>query len=198
MNKAVMKALVDVNAVKFGIFKLASGRISPIYIDLRILPSYPKEFGSIMDAFGKLVSGLDVDVVAGAETAGIPLATAIAIKTGLPMVYVRRRPKGYGTGSMIEGVLEQGKKVVLIDDIITNGGSKFRFIDGLKEAGGQVKDVAVVLDRNQGGSEMLEAEGISLHALVSLKDLLAYMHGEGVVDQERYDQVMSYLSQKEE
>ena len=197
MNEKVAKALCDANVVRFGDFELASGRTSPIYIDLRILPSVPKSMEIIAEELGKAVKKLGITVVAGAETAGIPIAMAISLKTGLPMVYVRRRPKRYGTNSMIEGILTKEDKVVLVDDLITNGGSKLTFIDGIRQAGAEVKDVLVILDREQGGTETLEKEGIKLHSLITLKELLDYMKSNKLLIEEQYNNVIAYLENPE-
>ena len=193
MNETVAKALCDANVVRFGDFTLASGRKSPIYIDLRILPSVPKSMEVIAEELGKAAKDMGITVVAGAETAGIPIAMAISMKTGIPMVYVRRKPKRYGTNSMIEGILTKEDKAVLIDDLITNGGSKMTFIDGIKQAGAAVNDVLVILDREQGGSETLSKEGVKLHSLITLKELLEYMKSNKLLIDEQYNNVIAYL-----
>ena len=120
MNEKIAKALADANVVKFGEFTLASGINSPIYINLRVVPSYPESFAEVIEELSKAVKKIKPDVVAGAETAGIPLAAAISLKTKIPMIYVRKRPKGYGMNQLIEGELEEGKKAVLVDDMATN------------------------------------------------------------------------------
>ncbi len=194
MNEIVAKALCDANVVRFGDFELASGRKSPIYIDLRILPSVPKSMHVMAEELGKVAKDMGVTVVAGAETAGIPIAMAISLKTDLPMVYVRRRPKRYGTNSMIEGILTKEDKAVLIDDLITNGGSKITFIDGIKQGGAKVEDVLVILDREQGGTETLSKIGVKLHSLITLKDLLDYMKENKLLMEEQYNNVVEYLN----
>lgn len=192
-EELIAKVLCDANVVKFGDFKLASERISPIYIDLRVLPSFPETFRVVIDRLARLVKKLNIDTIAGAETAGIPLAAAIALKTGIPMVYVRKRPKDYGTGSQIEGVLNKGDRAVLIDDLITDGGSKIVFINGIKRHGGIIGDVIVILDRGQGGEELLEKNGLKLHSLIKLRDLLAYMKENNLVTDGKFNEVIDYL-----
>jgi orotate phosphoribosyltransferase len=174
MKDKLAKALCDANIMKFGLFSLASGRKSPVYVELK------------------------VDVVAGAETAGIPLAAAIALKAKLPMVYVRKRPKSYGTMSFIEGVLEKDQKVVLIDDMITDGKSKMRFVEGIKKEGAVCEDVLVVLDRGQGGTENLAAENLKLHSLITLKELLEFMKNNSLIDDDNYNITMNYLNNPEQ
>jgi len=195
VNKKVAKALADANVVKFGKFTLASGIESPIYINLRVLPSYPESMKAVSEELSKLVKKLKPDVVAGAETAGIPLSTAISLKTGIAMIYVRKKPKTYGTMDLVEGVLEKGKKVVLVDDMATNAYSKLIFVEGIKHAGGLVEDVVIVLDREQGGAEALAKESINLHSLITLKELLSYMKDNGMIDDEKLNEILLYLKQ---
>ena len=195
MNEKIAKALADINVVKFGEFTLASGLVSPIYVDLRILPSYPDSMAIISEELVKVVKKLKPEVVAGAETAGIPLATAISLKTKLPMIYVRKRPKSYGRGEQIEGVLKKDAKVILIDDMATNAYSKIKFIEGIKHSEGIVEDVLIVLDRGQGGVEALAEKGIKLHSLITLKELLEYMKSKNMIEDGKYGEVLSYLEQ---
>ena len=198
MKDKLAKALCDANIMKFGLFSLASGRKSPVYVDVRVLPSTPNSFETAVDELVKKVKELGIDVVAGAETAGIPIAAAIAIKAKLPMIYVRKRPKGYGTMSWIEGKLEKGQKVVLIDDMVTDGKSKLTFIDGITHEGAVCEDVLVILDREQGGAEGLSKEGIKLHSLITLKELLGYMKENGLVDEDNYNITLKYLNNPEQ
>ncbi len=193
MNEKVAKALVESNIVKFGEFTLSSGIKSPIYVNLRVLPSYPESMLIIADELSKIIKKIKPDVVAGAETAGIPLSTAISLKTKIPMIYVRKRPKGYGMNQLIEGELNRGQKVVLVDDMATNAFSKLGFIQGIRQAGGIVEDVVIVLDREQGGVEALAKEKVQLHSLITLKDILAYMQDKELIDEDRYNQIMLYL-----
>ena len=193
MNEKIAKALADANVVRFGEFTLASGLITPIYIDLRVLPSYPESMIVVVEELVKLVKKLKPDVVAGAETAGIPLATAISLKTKIPMIYVRKRPKSYGRKEQIEGVLEKDSKVVLIDDMATNAFSKLMFIEGIKNSHGIVEDVVIVLDREQGGADALAKENVKLHSLITLKELLSYMKDNDLIDDGKYNEILDYL-----
>ena len=195
MNEKIAEALVAANVVKFGEFELASGNISPIYIDLRILPSFPETMAVVTEELVKVVKKLKVDVVAGAETAGIPLSTAISLKTKMPMIYVRKRPKSYGRKEQIEGVLKKDSKVVLVDDMATNAYSKLNFVEGIKQSGGIVEDVVIVLDREQGGVQALAEKGIKLHSLITLKELLSYMKEKNMLDESKYKEIMDYLEQ---
>lgn len=189
----VLDALADANVVKFGEFTLVSGEKSPIYVDLRMLPSYPASFDTITTALGDLVKKTGAGVIAGVETAGIPLAAAVAIKMKKPMLYVRKKPKEYGTRSRIEGVLKSGDKTVLIDDLMTKGTSKLDFIEPLRQAGAKADDIAIILDREQGGDIALAGIGVKLHKLVTLKELLAHMHKRELIDDNQYERILDYL-----
>ena len=197
MNEKIAKALVDASVVKFGDFTLASGIKSPIYVNLRVVPSYPESFAMVIEELSKVVKKIKPDVVAGAETAGIPLAAAISLKTKMPMIYVRKRPKGYGMNKLIEGELENGKKVVLVDDMATNAFSKVNFIQGIRQAGGIVNDVVIVLDREQGGADALAKEDVKLHSLITLKEMLNYMKDGNLIDEDKYNETMQYLEQNQ-
>ncbi len=193
MNEKVAKALVQANVVQFGEFTLASGIKSPIYVNLRVLPSYPEAMILVTDELSRLVKKMKVDIVAGAETAGIPLSTAISLKTKIPMVYVRKKPKGYGMNQLIEGELQKGQKVVLIDDMATNAFSKLNFVQGIRQAGGMIEDVVIVLDREQGGADALAKENVKLHSLITLKELLQYMKDSSLIDDTQYNEILDYL-----
>ena len=109
------------------------------------------------------------------------------------MVYVRKRPKGYGMNQLIEGELKQNQKVVLVDDMATNAFSKLAFIKGIRQAGGIVNDAVIVLDREQGGADALAKENVKLHSLITLKELLSYMKNNNLIDNAKYDEILEYL-----
>jgi uridine monophosphate synthetase len=193
----VAQALCDANSIRTGLFTYASGKQGPVYVDIRVLPSTPSSMDAITDALAAKVNKLNPDVIAGAETAGIPLAAVISIKTGIPMAYVRKKPKNYGTHSQVEGVFKKGDKAVLIDDMITNGWSKVDFIEGLRAKGLVVEDCLVVVDREQGGTETLEKNKVHLHSLITLKEMLEYMFDKKLISDKDYNNVLEYLEDSE-
>jgi len=193
----IAKALCDADVVKFGVFEFSGGRKSPVYINIRNISAYPETMSVIIDEMSKVVKKLDVNIVAGAELAGIFLASGVAIKNKMPMVYVRRRPKRYGDPSMIEGLIKKDDKAVLIDDMMTNGMSKLNFIEGIRHEA-KVEDLLIVLDREQGGQETLEKEGVKLHKLITLKELIDYMRKNELVDDKTATDVLLYLKNPEE
>ncbi|MBW2976846.1 orotate phosphoribosyltransferase [Candidatus Woesearchaeota archaeon] len=195
MNTKVAQALVEADTVRFGEFSLQMERKTPIYVDLKVLPSYPVAMATVTEELVKAVKKLKPEVIAGAETAGIPLATAISLKTKIPMIYVRKRPKSYGTMEMIEGVIKKGAKTLLVDDMATNAYSKLMFVEGIRHSGGTVEDVLIVLDREQGGVEALAEKGIKLHSLITLKELLSYMKEKNIIDDAKHNEILIYLKQ---
>ncbi len=194
MDERVAAALCEAGVVRFGVFTYVSGAKGPVYVDMRVLPSTVSAMDAVTDAMAELVGRIGPDVLAGAETAGIPLAAVLSMKTRIPMIYVRKRPKAHGTHSQVEGLLADGQSVLLVDDMITDGGSKLAFVQGIRDAGGTVDDALVVLDRLQGGVETLSGVGVTLHSLINLPELLDYMLAEGLLDRATYDEVLSYLA----
>ena len=182
------KLLLEIKAVNFRLndpFILTSGWASPVYIDCRKLISYPKERQKMMDLAVQLLDDkIDfnkVDTVAGGETAGIPYAAWITQSTNKPMLYVRKKPKGFGRNAQIEGSLKEGSNVLLVEDLATDGASKISFVNALRKAGAVVNDAFVVFFYGifSGTLETLEKEGITLHYLATWHDILQVaMEGE--------------------
>ncbi|MGO9113478.1 MAG: orotate phosphoribosyltransferase [Thermoguttaceae bacterium] len=157
-------------------FTLTSGKLSPIYFDCRRLISNPAAMTLITGSFQWFVDRCDVNfqIVAGGESAGIPFADRLAGTTGKPLVYVRKQAREHGTGSAIEGHAVPGAHALLVEDLITDGGSKLVFVDGLRKAEMQVEHCLVVLDREQGGADVLGTAGVVLHALTTARKVLDF------------------------
>lgn len=165
--------LHDIEAVRFGSFTLHSGRTSPIYIDLRLLASYPEALREVAAAYRQILTGLAFDLLAATPLAGLPIGTAIALDMNVPLVYPRPTTKRYGLGKPIEGKWQVGQTAVVVDDLITSGDSVLQGIAFLKAAGLHVTDVVVLIDRQQGGRSTLQEQGYQLHSAISLDQLLA-------------------------
>jgi len=190
--------LVETNAISFGSFILTSGKKSPFYIDMRLIPSFPNLFNEVCDIYVKLIENeiAEVDRIAGVPTAGLPFATLVSYKLGLPLIYIRKEKKVHGREKMVEGVLEQGNKVVIIDDLITTGGSLVTSAKNIREEGGVVEDVVVFLDREQGGLENLSKIGVRLHSILKITELMEYLYKQNILDKETYSNCIRYINEE--
>jgi uridine monophosphate synthetase len=185
--------LLEAGCVKFGEFILKSGLKSPIYIDLRQIITYPKLLEQVGAAYLPILEKLDFQRIAGLPYAAIPIATAISLRGNYPMLYPRKEVKAYGTKAEIEGEYHAGETVVVIDDLATTGGSKFEAIEKLTGAGLVVKDIVVLIDRQSGAKEALEAAGFRLHAVLTLTRLLDYWEKTGKVEQTKIEETRTFL-----
>jgi uridine monophosphate synthetase len=185
--------LLEAGCIKFGQFTLKSGMVSPIYIDLRLLVSYPNLLELVCRAYLQILKRLTFDRLAGLPYAALPIATVISIQGGWPLIYPRKEVKTYGTKAEIEGIYKEGERVVVIDDLVTTGESKFESIDKLISAGMKVEHIVVLIDRQSGASETLEKAGYRLHALTTLTNLLNYYEMNHKVPGEKIQMVREYL-----
>ena len=186
--------LLEAGCVKFGEFTLKSGLVSPIYIDLRRIITFPKLLEQVGAAYLPLLADLTFDRLAGLPYAAIPIATAISLQGGYPMIYPRKEVKTYGTKAEIEGEFHPGETAVVIDDLATTGGSKFEAIEKLRAAGLAVHDVVVLIDRQSGAKESLAQAGFSLQAVLTISDLLEYWEKSGKVDKEKIRAARKFLA----
>jgi orotate phosphoribosyltransferase len=198
IRDVVSALLWEISAVKISAdkpFTVASGNRSPLYIDCRVIISYPWARGIVTSCAQWLCAAdaIEADYVAGGETAGIPFAAWLAERWAKPFVYVRKQPKGYGMGAQIEGDLTAGKTVLLCEDLITDGKSKLVFIAGIENAQCVVKDCLVIFDREQGGRELLAQRGVALHALCDLNSFLRFANAGGCLAADARSSVEDYL-----
>jgi uridine monophosphate synthetase len=191
---ALADGLLQAGCIKFGQFTLKSGLVSPIYIDLRLLVSFPDLLRSVAKAYLSILQRLTFDRIAGLPYAALPIATAISLQSGWPLIYPRKEAKAYGTKAEIEGEYHQGEQVVLVDDLATTGESKFESIEKLTSAGIKVKDIVVLVDRQSGASEALAQAGYRLHAVFSINSLLDYYESEMRVTPENLAAARSFLN----
>jgi uridine monophosphate synthetase len=210
-RQELVLALADIGAVKFGEFTLASGKKSPIYIDLRLLASHPAVLRQAAHAYAVLMRrelpGLSAWTGRGAGRAegaagiclaaipyaALPIGTAVALELDLPLIYPRKEAKTHGTGQLVEGEFRAGDRAVVLDDLITTGGSKLAAIEPLRAAGLAVSDVVVLIDREQGGREELEAAGYRLHAVLGLGWMLDRLAEAGRIRPEQRAEVLAFL-----
>ena len=182
MARSVARMLLEIDAVLFRAdepFKLTSGMMSPVYIDCRKIISFPRMRSAMMD-YGATVILNDIgyeslDALAGGETAGIPFAAWLAERTHLPMQYVRKKPKGFGRDARIEGNISKGQRILLVEDLTTDGGSKLNFVEAMRTAGAEVAHTFVIFyyDIFRDTPARLAEDGISLHYLATWWDVLA-------------------------
>ena len=197
------RMLLEIEAVHLNSaepFILASGLPSPTYIDCRKLISYPRIRSTLMDFLTVTVmrnAGLEAfDNVAGGETAGIPFGALVAERMSLPMTYVRKKPKGYGRNARIEGVMTEGQRVLLVEDLTTDGGSKLSFVNAIRETGAVCAHTAVIFSYGifPDTNEKLGAHGVTLHHLCTWWDVLAEAKESGAFSDETLTEVESFLN----
>lgn len=197
------RMLLEIGAVHFNAkqpFILASGLPSPTYIDCRKLISYPRIRSALMDFLTVTVmrnAGLEAfDNIAGGETAGIPFAALVAERMALPMTYVRKKPKGYGRNARIEGAMTEGQRVLLVEDLTTDGGSKLSFVDAIRETGAECAHTAVIFYYGIFPETIttLGDHGVSLHHLCTWWDVLAEAKRTGRFDNETLEEVEAFLN----
>ena len=180
--------LFKVDAVKFGVFKLSSGKASPYYVDLRVIPSFPDAFREIVEFYTQAITneiGLrNFDRVAGIPLAGIPFASQVAYNLKKPFLYMRKGVKRHGRERRVEGVLVSGDRVLLIDDLLTTGLSLKKTAAAVRAEGGIVSEALVFLDRQEGGKDILEKKGVKLHSLLNISEMAKTLFDIGAIDRE--------------
>lgn len=206
MARLTARMLLEIQAVHFNAdepFILASGKPSPTYIDCRKLISYPRIRSTLMDFLTVTVmrnAGFEAfDNVAGGETAGIPFGALVAERMALPMTYVRKKPKGYGRNSRIEGVMTEGQRVLLVEDLTTDGGSKISFVDAIRETGATCAHTAVIFYYGifPQTEKILGDHGVTLHHLCTWWDVLTEAREQGTFDSATLREVEAFLKSPE-
>jgi orotate phosphoribosyltransferase len=171
-KQELIAALKTCGAVRYGDFTLASGKKSKYYIDIKKASTDPKTLKLIARQAAIKVKDMDVNIVAGVELGGVPLATAVSMVTDLPLLIVRKSIKEYGTKSRFVGDIKPEDRIVMLEDVTTSGGSVRNAIEIVRETGASVKYVISVVDREEGAKENLEEAGTKLIPLVTASDLL--------------------------
>jgi orotate phosphoribosyltransferase len=194
------KILYNIDALKFGVFKLTSGKASPYYIDLRVVPSFPDAFRQICDFYGESITrevGLkNFDRIAGIPLAGIPFASQIAYNLKKPFLYMRKGIKRHGRQRRVEGILVSGDRVLLVDDLVTTGLTLKKAAEAVRAEGGVVKEAVAFLDREEGGKEKLEKSGIKLHALLKISEVANTLYEIGAIDEESLKTILKQIKKR--
>jgi len=196
----IANILYKIDALKFGVFKLSTGKASPYYVDLRVVPSFPDAFREICDFYADYITqniGLkNFDRIAGIPLAGIPFATQIAYNLKKPFLYVRKDAKQHGRERRVEGILVSGDRVLLIDDLVTTGVTLKIACDAVRAEGGVVGDAVAFLDREEGGKQVLEADGVKLHPLLKISEIANTLFELGAIERENLKTILKQVKKK--
>ena len=185
--------------IKFGDFTLASGKKSSYYVDLRLVPSYPIEFRKMVKYLEQRISeevGLDnFDSIVSVPTGGLVIASALAIETVKPLIYVRSKPKDYGTSKSVEGKIHDGMKVVMIDDVATTGGSVVNALKSLNEVNIKVNDAYVIVNRMEGADKAMEELGVKMHSVIDILQITEALVEQKLIDETILDKIKTQIGQ---
>ncbi len=183
--------------IKFGEFTLASGKKSSYYVDLRLVPSYPHQFRTMIKYLqNNIVESIGLnsfDSLVSVPTGGLIIASALAIEIVKPLIYVRSKPKDYGTSKSVEGQIYEGMKVVMIDDVATTGGSVVNAIKSLKEANITIEDAYVIINRMEGADEALKELGVKMHSITNIMQITQALHEQKLVSDDILEKVRNQM-----
>ncbi len=191
----LIKRLFEIKAIQTGEFKLVSGIMSPVYIDLRRIISFPEVYQYIVDLLGQEIAGYDFHHIVGVPYAALPLASGIALLYHKSMIMPRKEIKDHGTPCAIEGVFNKGDTAIIVEDIVTSGASIERTIETLKQAGVSAQDVIVFMDRQQGAEKRLAKKGVTLRSVCKLSDALSTLQQEGYLDESAVTKITNFINE---
>lgn len=194
-KRALALVLDEIGALKFGEFTYKSGAKGPMYLDLRLLISYPRHMKTVIKLYTKLLTGLNYDRLAGVAYAALPLAGGISLELEQPWIFLRKEglKKEHGLGKSLEGEYKAGETVVMIEDLCNKATSLLEAIPAIEEHGLAVKDAVVLLDYQKGGRETLEQKGYKLHVFMTVRELVDIMHTEGKIDDAKHAECVKFL-----
>src|SRR3989338_2769722 len=193
MKEKIALDLFKLNAVMFGNFKLKSGIMSPFYVDLRLSISSPKLLNLVGKALHSKSRKLKFNRVCGIPFAGIPFGVVVSLNSNKPMILLRLQVKGHGTKKLIEGQFKKGEKILLVDDLITTGLSKFESIYSLKNSGLKVTDIVVLIDRMQSAGPILKKKNVRLHSFMTIKELFSILLKKNKITKEQFEKSMDFV-----
>lgn len=193
----IAKILNNIDALKFGVFNLSSRKVSPYYVDLRLVPSFPDAFRDICDFYAESITQIvglkNFDRIAAVPIAGIPFASPIAYNLRKPFLYTRKGAKLHGRERRVEGILISGDRVLLIDDLVTTGLTLKKAAAAITAEGGIVKEAVVLLDREEGGKEKLADAGINLHSLLKISEVANTLYEIGAIDEDNLKTIQKQI-----
>jgi len=197
LEAELSRILVKTGATKFGLFKLSSGKLSPYYIDLRMIPGDPKALETVIEIYETMarskIGVTSFDRIAGVPTAGVPYASILAYTLSKPFLYVRRETKTHGGERRVEGQLFPGERVVLVDDLITTGKNTLQAAEAIRAEGGQVEDVIVLIDRQEGGAAALAQAQLKLCAFTTVTRIARRLHESAVIEDDQYKAILAQI-----
>jgi len=188
------KVLVRTGAIKFGVFTLTSGKLSPYYVDLRIVPSFPEALSEVVGIYEDLIKtavGVEnFQRIAGIPTAGVPFASILSFRLRKPFLYIRKEAKTHGRERRVEGLLSPGEKILIVDDLITTGKSTGEAIEAIRSESGLVEDAVVLIDREEGGAKHLKTMGVTLHAFMKISQIAKELYALGAIDESKFQDIL--------
>jgi orotate phosphoribosyltransferase len=190
--------LFEKKVIRFGDFTLASGKKSPYYIDLRLIPSFPHEYRKMIKGLQNLIAD-DIGFenfhsLVSVPTGGLIVAASLATEIVKPLIYVRKQAKEHGTGKAVEGVTCQDMKLLMIEDVVTSGGSVINAIKSIREEKMVVTDAYAIVDRMEGATQALQAEGVKLHSLLTINDITQILFEQKLITEDLLKQVQDRIN----
>lgn len=193
---ALAETLFKIGALRFGKFTLSSGKQSSYYLDLRVVPSSPEAYEIAVQAYlavAREIGEKKFDAVAGVATAGVTISSPLAYILKKPMLYVRKEEKGHGLGRQVEGAVQPGWRTLVVDDLVTTGGSVVAAVEALRKSGCVVKEAVVLVDRLEGGRANLAAVGVRLSAFADIRELVERLFNAKKVIKRDYEAVLKQV-----
>ena len=198
LEAELSRILMKTGATKFGLFKLSSGKLSPYYIDLRMIPGDPKGLQTVIEIYETMAKSkigvASFDRIAGVPTAGIPYASILAYRLSKPFLYVRRETKTHGGERRVEGQLFPGDRVVLVDDLITTGKNTLQAAEAIRAEGGEVQHAIVLIDRQEGGTAALAQAGLKLCTFTTVTRIARRLRESGVIEDDQYKAILAQIA----
>jgi len=198
LESELSRILMRTGATRFGLFKLSSGKLSPYYIDLRMIPGDPNGLQTAIKIYERMVRSkigvTSFDRIAGVPTAGVPYASILAYQLRKPLLYVRKEQKTHGAERRIEGQLLPGERVLLVDDLITTGKNTLQAAEAIRAEGGRVENALVLIDRQEGGEAALAQAALKLCAFTTVTRMATRLLESGVIEDEQYRSIVAQIA----
>ncbi|MEM7334145.1 MAG: orotate phosphoribosyltransferase [Chloroflexota bacterium] len=190
LREQIALSLFDIGSIQLGKYKFQGGRTARLYLDLRLIVSFPETLRLVSKGYQAMLEGISFDILAAQPVAGLPICTALSLEMNVPMIYPRKTARSYGTGKSVEGIWEVGQTAVIVDDVIQTGESILQGTVSLKTAGIQVRDAVVLIDRENPTAKSLFAQEYRLHSLFTVSSLLSILEENGRITQKQLNKVL--------